>query len=41
MRGDNLKKNMKKHERGNEENFITGGLYDGKEKIMLKLMDSK
>ena len=30
MRGDNLKKHMKKHERGNEYNFITSGLYDGK-----------
>ena len=30
MRGDNLKRHMKKHERGNEYNFITKGLHDGK-----------
>merc|ERR1711954_602100 len=30
MRGNNLKRQMKKHERGNEYNFITSGLYDGK-----------
>ena len=30
MRGDHLKRHMKKHERGNEYNFITSGLYDGK-----------
>merc|ERR1711954_145219 len=30
MRGDNLKRHMKKHERGNEYNFITSGLYYGK-----------
>ena len=30
MRGNNLKRHMKKHERGNEYNFITSGLYDGK-----------
>ena len=30
MRGDNLKKHMKKHERGYEDNFITSGLYDRK-----------
>ena len=30
MRSDNLKKHMKKHGRGNEEIFITRGLYDGK-----------
>ena len=30
MRGDKLKKHMKKHERGNEYNFITKGLHDGK-----------
>ena len=30
MRSDNLKKHMKRHERGNEDNFITRELYDGK-----------
>ena len=28
MRGDKLKKHMKKHERGNEYNFITKGVHD-------------
>ena len=30
MRSDNLKKHMKRHERENEDNFITSELYDGK-----------
>ena len=30
MRGNNLKRHMKKHDRGNDENFITNGLHDGK-----------
>merc|ERR1711954_342530 len=30
MRSDNLKKHMKKHERGNEDNVATKGMHDGK-----------
>ena len=30
MRGDNLKKHMKKHERGNDDNIITKGVNDWK-----------
>ena len=30
MRGDHLKRHMKRHERENEDNFVTRGLYDGK-----------
>ena len=30
MRSDYLKKHMKKHERGNDDNIITKGVHDGK-----------
>ena len=30
MRSDNLKKHMKKHERGNDDNIVTKGVHDGK-----------
>ena len=30
MRSDKLKKHMKKHERGNDDNIVTKGVYDGK-----------
>merc|ERR1712082_260885 len=30
MRGNNLKKHMKKHERGNDDNIVTKGMHDGK-----------